>query len=657
VISGNTVSNCLGNDYGIWTFVNYLPIAVENNSVSGCALPYSAWGSANTTIATFTNNTATAPSPNTGSVGIYVTTSEAGWGYADVYANFTGNALSGFETGIALSADETTWDPDPYVAKTIHSTIYRNNITGSTEMAVFQGTSGAYDIHLEENWWGSFMGPQRPISSNVDVIQWCGTANPTCLPLLPVDGTITLSGTIDEPGGLNVYVPGLTILLADGTVVQNTGAGCFSVYASQTTIQAASKLGAQCIPGTGYNGVDVAAGLQNVNVGNIEFLGPGMDGVHFAGVTDYLWVWDNWFHTLSGDALEFVSQPTGTISIQGNLFQENDGLGISTGAFVVPAEFNSWGHIGGASLGDGASPTVDADPWTHVDMYLTSSDPVSIGGNVTYTVYGNYENVMGAAFTLAYPTDKLQLVGTPTNLSGFVAAGPTLFDTTTLGAVKFNGIVPGSTPITGANLPIYRATFKVLADGALLDLLDTDDLFSMAPNDAGPSTNIYALKLVDAWVTIHHYTVTGTVYMQGRSVRSGVPATLNDLVYYGLYNAVSTQTPIPGNLVFSNVAAGTYLFTTNQARYLNIPDSMAKTFVLSANRTLPNLTLKGGNAIWTDNIIDVNDAAKVGTDYGIGDITDDSDVNFSGAVDIFDLTMVGLNFDLTSETAYGTWVP
>ena len=65
----------------------------------------------------------------------------------------------------------------------------------------------------------------------------------------------------------------------------------------------------------------------------------------------------------------------------------------------------------------------------------------------------------------------------------------------------------------------------------------------------------------------------------------------------------------------------------------------------------------GGNAVWTDNLINIQDISKVGGAYGIGDITSDADVNFDGRVNIQDLTIVGGNYRLTSAIAYESWVP
>jgi hypothetical protein len=85
---------------------------------------------------------------------------------------------------------------------------------------------------------------------------------------------------------------------------------------------------------------------------------------------------------------------------------------------------------------------------------------------------------------------------------------------------------------------------------------------------------------------------------------------------------------------------------------------LGKQILVSDDYVLPALELKGGNAVWTDNIINIQDASEVGSNYGtINAIALDADVNFDDRVNIQDLALVGGNFDLTSATAYDSWLP
>jgi len=115
------------------------------------------------------------------------------------------------------------------------------------------------------------------------------------------------------------------------------------------------------------------------------------------------------------------------------------------------------------------------------------------------------------------------------------------------------------------------------------------------------------------------------------------------------------------NYIFDAVEGYTYKFTTNQPRYLNITADLLKTFAANKSKTLPDLRLRAGNAVWTDNVINTLDAGRVGTDWNkpfensfLGSC---GDVNFDGYVNIQDLALVGGNYELTNAQAYGTWIP
>jgi hypothetical protein len=153
------------------------------------------------------------------------------------------------------------------------------------------------------------------------------------------------------------------------------------------------------------------------------------------------------------------------------------------------------------------------------------------------------------------------------------------------------------------------------------------------------------------------FTVTGTVSMQGRTVRSGVPVTLTKvgLPGFGPYSAISIDV-ISNNLTFTLVGGGTYTITTNQPRYLDVTADLGKTTTVTAATTISPLELKGGDAN-DDNVIGLGDASIIGAQYGQTGADKNGDVNFSNKVDIFDLAMVGGNFGLTSSLAYASWAP
>ncbi|HHY89622.1 MAG TPA: hypothetical protein GYA06_11970, partial [Chloroflexi bacterium] len=158
-----------------------------------------------------------------------------------------------------------------------------------------------------------------------------------------------------------------------------------------------------------------------------------------------------------------------------------------------------------------------------------------------------------------------------------------------------------------------------------------------------------------------HFTVTGTISMQGRLDRSGVLVTLTGVdqhpFTYGPFKSISTSL-LSGNLSFAKMIMGNYTLTTDQERYLNVEEGILVA-ISDTKTTLNPLELKGGNTDWNDNEINIDDASIVGSQYGTAGVTDgkaNGDANFSGKVDIFDLALVGGNYGLNGNV-YNTWIP
>ena len=171
LIQGNDVSDCLPEGYGVWTFVPYIAPTVDSNTVTNCEIGLSAWGQGAAVTPQFTNNTVTGPAQAAESVGAYITTDLISWGYSDVSVEFTGNVITGFETGIQLTADQQSWNPYPYEPKTITAAFHLNQIYGNTSAAE-KGTNGTSVVDLESNWWGSASGPSG--ITGLDYTPWCG---------------------------------------------------------------------------------------------------------------------------------------------------------------------------------------------------------------------------------------------------------------------------------------------------------------------------------------------------------------------------------------------------------------------------------------------------------------------------------------------------
>ena len=603
-----TITNNIVSGPGMGIAVTWAPNGIQigwgatgtitGNTVTGNGWPGSEWSGTGILVFASDNVTVSQNSVSNNETGIAVG-GDLWYGTGPADDNvITENTVSGNTYGVSVqsaAADTlitentitgSTYDgidvfgtPAPTGTIIELNNVYGNNTANDPTSGDLWVQSGVATVDASPNWWGSLFGSEG-IIGDATINQWCSVAwdaatDSGCYPLVPdVNGVIEIGpGLIEETIVINQ--PNLTIRALNGTSIEPTSGACFEINADFTTIEAATNLGAVCVPPAGENGINVADGLEEVVIKGLEFDGSagGVDGIHFNGIAN-LMIIDNWFHDLTGDAIEFTAQPGGVVSIQGNLFQENTGLGINASTFTVPAEYNSWGHVNGAAAGDGASAGVVTAPYTHVDLYVGASGVAQVGETITLTVYGNLENVFGATFDFVYP-DSLELVGTPTNHSAFVGPlGTSVFTVDALTrTITFEGYMGDSNPpVSGVDTPLFSATFDVVATGGLLDLVDTNDEFIMLPDtDPAPSTNIYAFELVDGELINTAYTVIGKVSMQGRSVTSGVPVALTGTGVYGPYGVSSIQA-IGNNYTFTNVAAGEYVFTTNQPRYLNVAE-------------------------------------------------------------------------------------
>lgn len=208
--------------------------------------------------------------------------------------------------------------------------------------------------------------------------------------------------------------------------------------------------------------------------------------------------------------------------------------------------------------------------------------------------------------------------------------------------------------VTGSGL-LVNLTFTGLAYGTSPITVENAEFSSSPPPQSSfPTRQSGSLSVVNALAT---FTATGTFTLQGRSNAAGVPVTLNKLLTFGPFSGV-TGAQSSNNLSISPVNIDLYRITTNQARYLNVAANLNKLKTIAAGSTaITPLTLKGGNAVWTDNVIDTLDLALVAGSYGQTGSNLPGDLNSSGKIDILDLTLVGGNYGLTSAVAYQSWTP
>ena len=219
LIQGNNVdcTDTPAENYGVWVFVPYIGPTYDNNTVTNCEIGFSAWGTGAAVTTQFTNNTLTGPAKATDSVGAYITSSMAGWGYSDVSVNFSGNVITNYETGVFLTANETTWDPGPYAAKTITATLHQNQIYGNTKGAE-KDSDGTYIADFTSNWWGDTDPSNDVFGGGIDYAPWYIDAGMTSL--IPVHNVTQDTYYPTIQAAISAAASGDTINVAAGTYTE-----------------------------------------------------------------------------------------------------------------------------------------------------------------------------------------------------------------------------------------------------------------------------------------------------------------------------------------------------------------------------------------------------------------------------------------------------
>jgi hypothetical protein len=220
LIQGNTVTNSTAGGYGIWTFVPYLPITVQNNTISGVDVGLAASGQAAPVSTSFVSNQVTG---KPGSTGVYVTTDEFGWGSGNVSATFTGNTITGHADGFLIEAQPG------YTATVIASgnSIFGNSVSGATTAG-----DGTHSATMEDNWWGSANGPTHAsntfnvgaqgdiVVGEVDFVPWLDAAPPGGNSFAPVTTTNPFGSHASIQAGVNASNPGGTVNAKAGTYTE-----------------------------------------------------------------------------------------------------------------------------------------------------------------------------------------------------------------------------------------------------------------------------------------------------------------------------------------------------------------------------------------------------------------------------------------------------
>lgn len=371
---------------------------------------------------------------------------------------------------------------------------------------------------------GNISTPFKTIQKGIDLVALGGTVH-------------VAAGTYAKSGAVVLSKAGVNLHLAAGTIIQNSSA-CFYVSANNVHIYADSPSGAKCVPTSGSNGIDAAAGVQSLRVVNLEFDGvsgtvgtPATDGIHFADTVTNFQIINNSFHGFAGDAIEFFGAPTGTVQdIQGNYFSGNNRIRLASG--TLNATYNSWGTY--------LAPTVTnvtVTPHTHAEIYVTPA----VGGevlkdsNVVFTVKGRIQNLTGAEFELNYPS-QLHLVNAVANTTTWNQFASV--DSSINGKVKVALSANNAVSVDAVEMLVL--TFKANAYAANLTLTfsETTDAFAMNP-----------LPLPNYSNFVYSFAQTGVTDLDIIGL-TAVTVTAGAAPYY-------VGTPIPLDVTLDNTNGGT----------------------------------------------------------------------------------------------------
>ncbi len=467
-------------------------------------------------------------------------------------------------------------------------------------------------------------------------------------------GTTTLDATYNSWGD----PAGPTGTNGDG-VSANVTSSSWTHVALSMAPSGTSTTG-QVLVGTDQITFTVSANLVNVQAADVTFNYNSTNLTYVSSTVGGV------FGVVAGD--EVITQSAGTVNFRGS---STTGMKTTVGSvtlFTVTftgtvTAFDSLLTVTESNEGFAMAP---AGPSTNIYAYALPTYAVDVVAYPTLAqsgVAGPFIKNIAKAFSVtttnpinggSFPSVTLKLTFTTANLGDLTlkAGSPLTAVTLADNGSTVSGLVTITLPTAGANVVTdFEVTYSVVGTVPVtVELFDTVP----TPDDLLATTGSISAAIYD------NLTVTGTISMQGRWVRSGVPVRFEvGLLGFGPYTSTSTDVFGSTNFSFTNVGDDDYVFTTNQPRYLNVTGSLNRTFHVNPALVMAALELKGGNADWSNNTIDVTDASIVGTDYGksSGFADVNSDVNFDGKVNIFDLAMVGGNYNLTSATAYASWTP
>lgn len=437
-----------------------------------------------------------------------------------------------------------------------------------------------------------------------------------------------------------------------GTVTSTDTAGTHGaavvVYGGKLSLEEATLSG-------GYASVSVYAGYDNPPTpGTFNMIsGTITDGVHIAENGSQF--------NMSGGTIQ-ITENKFAIAGNGSAGYGGTIINISGDAKVISEQTIAIYHPQDGTLTISGNAEISGPS----AIQMKAGD-LTISGNPTITATGAFVANPEPPTNGAQPTGDAIFIASQSGYNGDLnlnISGGTI--TSTNGYAVREIVASGTTKLVNATISDGQLSGGT---GAVKFATNTDDVLDLIGGaySTDPKAFVYAPKYSyldnDGWYRIGDMVgpVVGTVSMQARTVRAGVPVTLTGAVG-GTHTATSTEAVGP-NLSFALLAPDTYTITTLQPRYLNLYANSGKTKTInSTNLVIAPLRLFAGNAVWqisegAIDAIDVLDASAIGSDFMKTGADLDADVNFDGIVNIRDLALVGGNYGLTNATAYQNWTP
>lgn len=671
--------------YNIWNDNTTLPLVISGGTVTGgdYGVFVNNWegyiSDANNTFVTIDGVTITGAE-----IGVYVKDSPSNTNGATVSAVLTDNVITA-TTGIKVEGADAT-------ATGNHNKVFAT----TTDIE----NTNPVSMNFEYNYWGSPCGPDVVIGV-VDVSPWYTdaamtmtntvaasyhfAAGSTAATMNPFVACAANGSTFIFDGNTSggIVVPetksNLTFQLNGKTV--GAGSPAFTISGDNIMI-----MGPGVLSGNGTDpGILVNAGADNFILDGVQVTGWS-DGVRVAGLVTSLKIVNNWIHTNTDDGLQVDTAPLGIVTIEGNLFKVNGGVGVEfNGTGSLDATYNSWGAFGGPT---GLGTNVVYKPWTFSEIFF-DLDPVTTEEEVerhihqteTFTVALKADAVKlnGLSFKFLYDPAKLVLASTTfvSPWNGKCTALPSL-PTGQIGyfcaqAAGYEWTADGGTIAT------FTFTANISGD-SFFDVFTDSSLTSGAVggvkvfvNNAGynaPSTGRDLLTDTNDGKLIIDVLgqFTGFIDLQGRAVDSGAVLDVWSAATGGTRLATATSASSGAYttvfvdsqwMVVSTVDPAysvKYWLYADRALYLPTFSRLQRELTSSLT-TLPTLVLLGGDGT-DNNLIDIADASCIGSSYGTSSNTcsggagANSDVTGDGIVNIYDLTLMGGNFLLIVSPWY-----